>query len=261
MRTIVATAITALALAGAAGAAGPPQLQQFQIRSLDGSGNNVQHPDWGKAGTQYVRVAPANFADGISQPVSGPSARSISNRIFNDVGQNLFSENGSTQWVWTWGQFLDHTFGLRNETPAENMPIPFDKNDPLESFTDDLGQIDFARTPAAPGTGTSRQNPAPADQHRPELHRRLPDLRRDERASRVAAHRTGGREHGEQRSDAADDAGRLPPARDRPRQCGDRAGDGHLRSADVGGLERRRLRRRAGERERRAHRGAHVVRA
>ncbi len=159
MRTIVATAITALALAGAAGAAGPPQLQQFQIRSLDGSGNNVQHPDWGKAGTQYVRVAPANFADGISQPVSGPSARSISNRIFNDVGQNLFSENGSTQWVWTWGQFLDHTFGLRNETPAENMPIPFDKNDPLESFTDDLGQIDFARTPAAPGTGTSRQNP------------------------------------------------------------------------------------------------------
>jgi hypothetical protein len=159
MRTIVATAITALALAGAAGAAGPPQLQQFQIRSLDGSGNNAQHPDWGNAGTQYVRVAPANFADGISQPVSGPSARSISNRIFNDVGQNLFSENGSTQWVWTWGQFLDHTFGLRNETPAENMPIPFDKNDPLESFTDDLGQIDFARTPAAPGTGTSRQNP------------------------------------------------------------------------------------------------------
>jgi hypothetical protein len=159
MRTIVATAITALALAGAAGAAGPPQLQQFQIRSLDGSGNNVQHPDWGKSGTQYVRAAPANFEDGISQPVSGPSARSISNRIFNDVGQNLFSENGSTQWVWTWGQFLDHTFGLRNETPAENMPIPFDKNDPLESFTDDLGQIDFARTPAAPGTGTSRQNP------------------------------------------------------------------------------------------------------
>ena len=159
MRTIVAAAVTALALAGAAGAAGPPQIQQFQIRPLDGSGNNIQHPDWGKSGTQYIRVAPANYADGISQPVSGPPARYISNRIFNDVGQNLFSENGSTQWVWTWGQFLDHTFGLRDETPAENMPIPFDQKDPLESFTDDLGQIDFARTPAAPGTGTSTQNP------------------------------------------------------------------------------------------------------
>ncbi len=124
-----------------------------------GAATTSSIPDWGKAGTPYVHVAPANFADGISQPVSGPPARYISNRIFNDVGQNLFSENGSTQWVWTWGQFLDHTFGLRNETPAENMPISFDQNDPLESFTDDLGQIDFARTPAAPGTGTSRQNP------------------------------------------------------------------------------------------------------
>jgi hypothetical protein len=44
--------------------------------------------------------------------VSGPSPRYISNRIFNDEGQNLFSENGETQWGWAWGQFLDHTFGL-----------------------------------------------------------------------------------------------------------------------------------------------------
>ena len=85
--------------------------------------------------------------------------RSISNRIFNDKGQNLFSENGITQWGWTWGQFLDHTFGLRDETPAENFPIPFTKTDPLEEFQNDLGTIDFARTPAAPGTGTSKQNP------------------------------------------------------------------------------------------------------
>ena len=185
MRRIVALAVVVVATAlgttatGATGAGPPkhgrqqPQSQQpqhqqqqqqpqqpsFEVRSLDGSGNNVRHPDWGKAGTQYQRVGPANYADGISQPVSGPSARYISNRIFNDVGQNLFSETGSTQWVWTWGQFLDHTFGLRDETPAENLPIPFSASDPLEEFTDDLGTIDFARTPAAPGTGTSKQNP------------------------------------------------------------------------------------------------------
>lgn len=158
MRTIVAIAITALALAGAAGATGPPQ-SQFQIRSLDGSGNNIRHPDWGQTFTQYLRVASANYADGVSQPVSGPSARYISNRIFNDEGQNLFSENGTTQWAWTWGQVLDHTFGLRDETPAENLPIPFDKTDPLEEFQNDVGSIDFARTPAVPDTGTSRRNP------------------------------------------------------------------------------------------------------
>ena len=161
MRTIVALAIAALAIAGGAGAAtGPPQSQsQPEVRSLDGSGNNVRHPDWGQTFTQYLRVTDPNYADGVSQPVSGPSARYISNRIFNDEGQNLFSENGVTQWGWTWGQFLDHTFGLRDETPAENLPIPFDKHDPLEEFQNDVGSIDFARTPAAPGTGTSKHNP------------------------------------------------------------------------------------------------------
>jgi hypothetical protein len=122
-------------------------------RSLDGGGNNVRHPSWGQAGTQYLRVAPPNYADRVSAMVSGPPARRISNRIFNDVGQNLFSERGLSQWTWTWGQFMDHDFGLRNEAPAENAPIPFDAQDPLEDFSDDLGVIDFARTPAAPGTG------------------------------------------------------------------------------------------------------------
>jgi hypothetical protein len=162
MRTIVALAAASLAIASGAAAAPPQQqnpLQQFEPRTLDGSGNNVAHPTWGQTFTQYLRVASPNYADGVGQPVSGPSARYISNRIFNDEGQNLFSENGVTQWAWTWGQFLDHTFGLRDETPAENFPIPFDKTDPLEEFTDDLGTIDFARTPAAPGTGTSTGNP------------------------------------------------------------------------------------------------------
>ncbi|HEY7003979.1 MAG TPA: peroxidase family protein, partial [Gaiellaceae bacterium] len=37
----------------------------------------------------------------------------------------------------------------------ENMPIPFDSNDPLERFQNDVGEIDFSRTPAAPGTGVT----------------------------------------------------------------------------------------------------------
>src|SRR5262249_49501944 len=75
------------------------------VRALDGSGNNLRHPDWGKAGTQYLRVASANYADGTGKMVSGPSPRYISNRVFNDVGQNLFSEDGISQWGWAWGQF------------------------------------------------------------------------------------------------------------------------------------------------------------
>ncbi len=133
----------------------PGDATTFAFRTLDGSGNNPRHPEWGRANTLYLRVAPTNYADGVSSMASGPSARYVSNRVFNDTGQNVFSKNGVTQWGWVWGQFLDHDFGLRDERPAENAPIGFDSADPLEGFTNDLGAIGFARTPAAQGTGVN----------------------------------------------------------------------------------------------------------
>jgi hypothetical protein len=127
----------------------------FPDRTLDGSGNNLAHPAWGRAGTQYLRVASPNYADGIDQMVAGPSPRYVSNRIFNDVGQNLFSENDISQWGWAWGQFIDHDIGLRDEQPAENADMAYDKRDKLENFNNDVGTIAFSRTPAAPGTGST----------------------------------------------------------------------------------------------------------
>src|SRR6266566_3993181 len=143
--TIIALTVTAT----------PGDATASAFRTLDGSGNNPRHPDWGQANTLYLRVAPTNYADGISSMPTGPSVRYVSNRIFNDVGQNIFSKNGVTQWGWVWGQFLDHDFGLRDERPAENTPIGFDQADPLEAFTNDFGAIGFSRTPAAPGTGVN----------------------------------------------------------------------------------------------------------
>src|SRR3954470_19171679 len=153
---IAATALLAPAVASAQSgdvrAAAP-------TRSLDGSGNNLAHPTWGQAGAQYLRVAPATYADGIRKPVAGPPTRYVSNRIFNDGAQNLFSEHRVSQWGFVWGQFVDHTIGLRDETPAESTPIAFTTTDPLETFRNDFGAISFNRTPAAPGTGvkTPRQ--------------------------------------------------------------------------------------------------------
>ncbi len=137
-----------------AGAPNATAVLGFEIQSLDGSGNNLAHPTWGKVGSQYTRVAAANYADGRGAPVSGPNVRLISNRVIQDLGQNIFSERRNTQWLWTWGQFLDHTFGLRQEN-GEAADIPFNSNDPLEKFTNTLGVIPFVRTPAAPGTGVS----------------------------------------------------------------------------------------------------------
>jgi hypothetical protein len=146
-------------VAGCAVLASSASAKPATTRSLDGSGNNVRHPAWGKADTVYPRVGKAGYADGVARMADGPPARYVSNRIFNDVGQNLFSENDVTQWGWVWGQFLDHDFDLRDERRGEPAAIAYDRGDPLEAFTNDLGAMSFWRTPAASGTGrtTPRQ--------------------------------------------------------------------------------------------------------
>jgi hypothetical protein len=129
-------------------------LGTWEAQSLDGYGNNPADPALGNSGTLYRRVGAARYADGHSQMVSGPNARLVSNRVFNDTNVNVFSERGVTQWGNVWGQFLDHTMGLRQENGTA-ADIPFNSADPMESFTDDLGVIPFTRTAAAPGTGVS----------------------------------------------------------------------------------------------------------
>jgi hypothetical protein len=131
----------------------------FPIEPLNGAGNNAANPTWGQAGAVYDRVAPANYADGRSQPVAGPNTRAVSNRIFNDANQNVFSVERVSQWGWTWGQFIDHTIGLAQGGGA-SANIPFNSSDPMETFTDTLGVVPFTRDLPAPGTGTTNARQA-----------------------------------------------------------------------------------------------------
>ncbi|WP_347584418.1 peroxidase family protein [Acrocarpospora sp. B8E8] len=153
----------ALVVAGAVTLTGIPAAHAvvpFTVSSLNGSGNNVANPTWGQANTPYSRVGPTRYVNGLSQPFGGPNVRNVSNRIHNDVNQNLFSERRVTQWGFTWGQFIDHTFGLRDgrepgDPQGETANIPFSASDPLEDFTSTLGYIPFVRSNPAPGTGVS----------------------------------------------------------------------------------------------------------
>jgi hypothetical protein len=157
MRKLAFLAILAI------GIAAPGSASAVEFRSLDGSNNNLNHREWGQVGTQYARVAPANYADGVSTMVYASNAnrspRYISNRIFNDTFVTLFSEGQISQFGWLWGQFVDHTLDLRNENPGEQSNIPFKRSDPLESFVNGTASMDFFRTPAAPGTGAGSGNP------------------------------------------------------------------------------------------------------
>lgn len=122
--------------------------------TLDGYGNNKDNPTLGTAGQLYSRIAPANYADGNSLILEGPELRYLSNRIFADHTQNLFSENSVTQWAYNWGQFIDHTIGLR-ANGTESMEITFDESDPLEFYTNSAENLRVTRSAAAEGTGVT----------------------------------------------------------------------------------------------------------
>ncbi len=153
VRRALAVALVAAAIAVLpAGAAG------FEARSLSGAGNNLADPELGAAGQPYVRLAPARYTDGAGAMESGPNPRYISNRVFDSLGVDLFSERNVSQWGWVWGQFLDHTFG-RAEPGGEEASVPFDASDPLERFEDTFESIPFYRDAAAPGTGAGPGDP------------------------------------------------------------------------------------------------------
>jgi peroxidase len=136
------------------------------VEPIGGVGNNPLHPDLGAANTHFTRLAPANFSDGIDAPNGQnlPSARVISNLIANqDVNgaeQDLNNNRSMSDWVYAWGQFIDHDIDL-TESGTTPMNIPVPAGDPTFDPTaqGDLS-IAFDRSQTAPGTGTSTSNPA-----------------------------------------------------------------------------------------------------
>ena len=119
-------------------------------RSIDGTGNNLDNPDWGSAGTQLLRNTTNAYADGISAPVEGrPNPRLISN-IINAQGEDIFNDRHLTQFLFQWGQFIDHDLDLTEEAiPNELFNIPIDPNDPDL----DISEILVLRSRFDPETG------------------------------------------------------------------------------------------------------------
>ena len=103
-------------------------------RTIDGSGNNVANPSWGKPGQQLFRMTSSDYEDGISVPRGGdPSTLSSARVISNAVVAQSFSipnPQGASDMLWQWGQLMDHDLDLT--TPASgafNIIIPL--GDPI----------------------------------------------------------------------------------------------------------------------------------
>lgn len=123
-------------------------------RTFDGSGNNLEHNDWGRAGTHLLRFTKPSYYGGGNIP-SGqdrPNPRLISNLVCQDRDdEGIQSRNKLSHFMWAWGQFLDHEIDLSPEGEAEEIEIP---------VPDDPGtMIRFSRSVFDPTTGTSLHNP------------------------------------------------------------------------------------------------------
>jgi peroxidase len=128
-----------------------------EFRTFDGTGNNLTHLDWGAAGAHLLRQASgAHYSDGIASMggAGQASPRAISNAIF-DQRHLIYNSVGHSDYIWTWGQFLDHDLSL---TPGanESVPIPVPPGDPFfdPKFTG-TGIIPFHRSVYDFATGST----------------------------------------------------------------------------------------------------------
>lgn len=108
-----------------------------EFRSFDGSGNNLTAPEMGSANTALVRFLPSDYEDTVSEPSGGDrqSAREISNLVCDQAGVSIPNSVNASDYLWQWGQFLDHDIDLTGGNRAEPFPILVPMGDPFFDAT------------------------------------------------------------------------------------------------------------------------------
>ena len=116
---------------------GPLQIKDEDIRSIDGSEN-----EHGEAGALLLRMAHAEYDDG--QGAMDPmdyNAREISNIVSANHDVPVMSADAS-DFLWVWGQFLDHDIDLSGEGQETFVIMP----DDCDAEEDDICVINFHRS-------------------------------------------------------------------------------------------------------------------
>lgn len=135
----------------------PPATPTEALYSVTGVGNNLGNPSWGAVGVDLLRFTPSAYADGRSAPAGGsrPSARALSNALST---QTASAANGRqmSDFLYVFGQFLDHDIGLTTTTSNESMPIAVPSGDPsFDPSGTGTKQMPFTRSTFNSASGTS----------------------------------------------------------------------------------------------------------
>ena len=140
-------------------------------RTINGRGNNLKNLEMNQAGGRLIRLADPDYADGISSfaGTNRPNPRHISNIVNAHPlpGSNLVNEEGlipnpdsATNFVWLWGQFIDHDVTLSDESTEEPANIKIPTGDKIfDPQSTGVVQMFFNRAINDPSTGTSTDNP------------------------------------------------------------------------------------------------------
>lgn len=96
------------------------------VRSYDGSGNNLANPSLGQTGSQLSRSsAGAVYADGLGAIIDRGNPRAISNLVSVQTAPENTNTRNLSSMFWQWGQFIDHDFALVDEgTESAGFAIP-----------------------------------------------------------------------------------------------------------------------------------------
>ena len=130
--------------------------------SADGTGNNIAQVEWGSTQEKLLRLAKAEYGDGISTPngTDRPSARAISNAIADQGDKDIISDRNLAAFAYVWGQFIDHDIGLTPTAGTEKMSIAVPKGDPyFDPNSTGTKVISTSRSIFDASTGTSLSNP------------------------------------------------------------------------------------------------------
>jgi hypothetical protein len=141
-------------------------LDNREVRTYDGTNNNTANSNWGASFIHLQRLAPSAYADGVSSLAgpNRPSARLVSNAIVNqDEGLSTPNTKSGSDFVWQWGQFIDHDLDLTDGAEeAAHISVP--SGDIHFDPTGTGGAIiPFSRALFDPDTGLTTDNPREQD--------------------------------------------------------------------------------------------------
>jgi len=129
-------------------------------RTYDGSFNNMEQPEWGKAHTNLRLSGSVGYHNLIDEPAGPdrPNPRRISNSLFAQDSP-LSDPLKLSDFTWVFGQFIDHDLGLTPDG-SEPMDIQVPQGDPMfDPFNTGQVTISMVRNVFDPSTGTSLSNP------------------------------------------------------------------------------------------------------